>query len=109
YVSLINCYIKLNKIQLAEQILNKSLNRFPENYKLLNLAGIISLLKNDYKYAERYFRQALDINNDDKIINNLGIALYLAGKKKEAKKLLTKIKKYDKIEENIKLIEGGGK
>lgn len=109
YVALINCYIKLNKIQLAERLLNKILNRFPENYKILNLAGIISLLRNDYRNAEKYFRRALEINNDDRLINNLGIALYLSGKRKEAKKLLTKIKKYDKIEENIKLIEGGGK
>lgn len=109
YINLINCYIKSNNVDSCMKFLEMALKMFPENYEILNLAGIVYMLKANYDLAIKHFRKALNKKEDDKIINNLGIALYLSGKKDEAKKLLTNIKKYDKIEENIKLLETGGR
>ncbi len=109
YISLINCYIKMNELTQADTVINDIIKNFPNNHKILNLVGIIKLYNGKNDEAEKYFRQALLLNNDDKIKNNLAIALYLSGKTDEAKNLLKDIKKYDIIKENAQFFNKGVK
>jgi len=105
YINLMNSYIKLNDLNNASEVLNWCLNNFSDNYEILNLAGILSIMKGYYNSAVNYFERAYKLEKDDRVGNNLGVALYLAGRRKEAKKILTKISKNDIIKENLKLIE----
>ena len=107
YINLINTCLKINKISLAKKYLNKGFNKFDKkNYKLLNCSGIIELLLKDYKKAVLNFKEALKIENNNEIKNNLAIAEYYSGNKGEAEKILKEIGNDSGIiKENYKLIK----
>lgn len=107
YVCLINTCLKLNKITQAKEYFNKGSTKFKEtSYKLLNCGGVIELLYKNHKKAKEYFEKALKMKDDNKMKNNLAIAEYKLGNKKEALDILKDIdKSINVISENYKLVK----
>ncbi len=105
YINIVNCFIKLKSYDFALKSITEALNEYKNDYRLLNTAGVIALLKNNFTASKEYFTSALKIRDDNKIKSNLAIAEYYLGNKSNAKQTLKNLRKdLNLFNENFEII-----
>lgn len=81
YIRLATCYVRLDKLPIAEQVLRVASQRQPQMASLHNNLGFVLLLQRRYPEAEAEFREALAIQ--PKFVRaqvNLGLTLGYLGR-----------------------------
>lgn len=58
YVSLLNAYVQLNRLEAAQQLLQRALQMFPRRRHLAILAGVFYLMRDDPESAVKILEQA---------------------------------------------------
>lgn len=85
YARMAYCYALLGELRKAKKLLQKVLNKEPDNYDALNnLAGIYHKLGNN-EQAYKHLKKALILNSNDPLLyNNLGLVCHKLGRSRKA-------------------------
>lgn len=74
YYTLGRCYLRIGEIDLAREMLLKSLGLYKDQYKSLEALGLIALKDHKYKEAIDYFQRSIKEGGiSDEIYSNLGL------------------------------------
>lgn len=91
YYTLGKCYLKMGEIDFAREMFLKSLGLHKEEYKSLEILGLISLNENKYKDAIDFFKKAIEAGGaSDKIYTNLGLSYKKIGLFQDAELVFSK-------------------
>ena len=84
---LARAYLKVNRLDAAERLLNRSVEQFPRVFDLFRLRGSMWLLREQWDEAVRDFQQALALKADDAASHaDLGFCLQQTGDHAGAKR-----------------------
>jgi len=91
YYTLGQCYWKLGEIGLAREMLLKSLDLHKDQWRSLEVLGLMSLKDHKYEESIDYFQRAIEEGGaSDKIYSNLGLAYKKIGRLWEAEAAFAK-------------------
>ncbi len=94
-------YIKTEKLDQAESIYNKMLERYPDDSNLIYDLGIIQYLRHDYKSALDLFKQSIAMDNNLDAYLYAGITLEMMGEKRQALKYYQDRVRYKESDDDI--------